>query len=399
MPHSPLHAEHVALGATLVDFAGWEMPVRYSGDVAEHTAVRTAAGLFDISHMGEIAVRGADAASGLDHALVSAMSRVALGRAKYTMLCTPEGGIIDDLIVYRRDWDHFLIVANASNTAAVVAALQERLAGRDVTVTDESQEVALIAIQGPRAEEIVATMCDRNADDVRASTYYSWCTVTLRGDIHAICARTGYTGEDGFELFVPAADAVEVWRLAQEVGGPLGLIPCGLSARDSLRLEAGMPLYGQELGLDRTPFAAGLGRVVQLDAGKVLLPPGLDGAVSVSAEPVERGDFVGRDALEAAKAAHEAAFADPTGAPADYEVLVGLKGEGRRSARTGYELFAGEERAGVVTSGAPSTTLGVAIAMAYVHPRFAAEGTVLEADVRGRREPMTVTALPFYKRA
>src|SRR5690606_7594397 len=232
MPRTPLHDEHIALGATLVDFAGWEMPVRYSGDVAEHHAVRTAAGLFDISHMGEISVRGADAAAALDAALVSSMSRVGIGSAKYTMLCTTDGGVIDDLIVYRRDWDHFLIVANASNTQAVVATLRERLAGTAVALEDESQTVSLIAVQGPAAEEIVATMCDRGADDVRAMKYYTWTTVVLHGDVHAMCARTGYTGEDGFELFVTAEDAVETWRLALATGAPHGLIPCGLSARD-----------------------------------------------------------------------------------------------------------------------------------------------------------------------
>jgi aminomethyltransferase len=399
MHRSPLNDEHLALGATLVDFAGWDMPLRYASELAEHAAVRTAAGLFDISHMGEISVRGADAAAGLDFALASSMSRVGLGRAKYTMMCTPQGGIIDDVIVYRRDWDHFLVVANASNTVAVKGALEERLAGHRATVTDESQTVSLIAVQGPLAEHIVASMCERGAEDVRAATYYSWCTVVLRGDIHAMCARTGYTGEDGFELFVTAEDAVEVWRLAQSVGAPLGLIPCGLAARDSLRLEAGMPLYGQELGLDRSPFAAGLGRVVQFDAARELLPPGRDGAVSMTADPVERGDFVGRAALEVARDAHATALADPVRASADASVLVGVVGEGRRSARTGYELFAHDESVGAVTSGAPSPTLGVAIAMAYVHPRAAMPGTVLEADVRGRREPMTVTALPFYKRA
>jgi aminomethyltransferase len=393
-----LHHEHLALGATLVDFAGWEMPVRYAGDVAEHLAVRSAAGLFDISHMGEISVRGADAAAGLDFALASSMSRVGLGRAKYTMICTPEGGVIDDLIVYRRDWDHFLVVANAANTAAVVAALEERLAGHRASVVDESQTVSLIAIQGPLAEDIVAAMCDRGAEDVRAATYYSWCTVVLRGDIHAMCARTGYTGEDGFELFVTAADAVEVWRLAQALGGPLGLVPCGLSARDTLRLEAGMPLYGHELGRDRSPFAAGLGRVVQFGAGRELLPPGVDGAVTLTADPVERGDFVGRTALEEAREAHDAALANPAAAPADARVLMGLVGQGKRSARLGYELLVGDHAVGEVTSGAPSPTLGVAIAMGYVHPSAAAPGSVVEADVRGRREPMTVTALPFYQR-
>lgn len=399
MPRSPLHDEHVSLGATLVDFAGWEMPVRYSGDVAEHQAVRTAAGLFDISHMGEIAVRGADAASGLDFALASSMSRVGIGKAKYTMLCTPEGGVIDDLIVYRRDWDHFVVVANASNTAVVLETLRDRLAGHHAVVQDESQTVALIAVQGPLAEGIVAAMCDRGAEDVRAMGYYTWWNVVLRGDIHAMCARTGYTGEDGFELFVNAEHAVEVWRLALALGEPVGLVPCGLSARDTLRLEAGMPLYGQELGLDRSPFAAGLGRVVQLGAGKEMLPPGPDGAVAWTAEAVERGDFVGRTSLEAARAAHDAAVAGPENAPEDYRVLVGLVSEGKRAARPGYTVFAGDAEIGVVTSGAPSPTLGVAVAMAYVHPASAAPGTVVDVDVRGRREQMTVTALPFYQRS
>lgn len=399
MPRTPLHDEHVALGATLVDFAGWEMPVRYSGDVAEHHAVRNAAGLFDISHMGEIAVRGPQAAHALDAALVTAVSRVAIGTAKYTMLCTPEGGVIDDLIVYRRDWDHFLIVANASNTDQVLATLNERLAGFEVAIDDESQAVALIALQGPHAEDIVAQMCDRGDDDVRIMKYYTWTTVVLQGDIHAMCARTGYTGEDGFELFVTSEDAVDAWRLALAVGAPAGLIPCGLSSRDTLRLEAGMPLYGQELSVDRSPVDAGLGRVIQTGPGRELTRPGPDGAVGVTAEPQPRGDFVGRAALEASLATREQHLGQPHLAAADARQLVGLVGEGRRAARTGYAVFAGDIEVGAVTSGAPSPTLGRAIAMAYVHPSVAIAGTVLEVDVRGRREPMTVTALPFYKRA
>ena len=395
---SPLNDEHLALDAVLVNFAGWDMPLRYHSELAEHQAVRTAAGLFDISHMGEISVRGPDAAAGLDFALVSAVSRVGLGRAKYTMVCAPSGGILDDIIVYRRDWDHFLIVANASNTAAVVAALEERLAGHRASVTDESSEIALIAVQGPRAADIVATMCSRGADDVYASKYYSWCPVVLEGDIHAMCARTGYTGEDGFELFVPVADAVEVWRLALAVGSPRGLIPCGLSARDTLRLEAGMPLYGQELSLNVTPFAAGLGRVVQFDAGHPLLPPGIDGAVSMSPVPLERGDFVGRASLEEDRRVHERGVDYDRSAPLYPRQLVGLVADGKRAARTDHELFAGAQRVGRVTSGAPSPTLGVAIAMAFVDANYSKPGTELEADVRGRREPMTVTALPFYKR-
>jgi len=399
MTRSPLHDEHIALGATLVDFAGWDMPVRYSGDVAEHLAVRTAAGLFDISHMGEIVVRGADAAAGLDAAVVSGMERLAIGRAKYTNLCTPGGGVIDDLIVYRRDWDHFLIVANASNVETVTADLAERFASFDATVENITADVSLIAVQGPRAVGIVSDMCASGADDVVALKNYTWCTVLLKGDIHAMVARTGYTGEDGFELFVVAADAVEVWRLALELGTPSGLIPCGLSARDTLRLEAGMPLYGHELTLATTPYDAGLGWVVQTGAARVLERPGIEGAVALSAEPVERGDFVGREALAVAKERAAATQADPASAPEESRILVGLVGSPGRAARAGFAVWMGERQVGMVSSGAPSPTLGVPVAMAMVHPSAAAVGTVLEIDVRGRRESMTVTALPLYSRA
>ena len=399
MTRSPLHDEHVALGATLVDFAGWDMPVRYSGDVAEHLAVRTAAGLFDISHMGEIAIRGADAAAGLDAAVVSGMARLQIGRAKYTMLCTAGGGVIDDLIVYRRDWDHFLIVANAANVDAVTAELVERFAAFDATVENITADVSLIAVQGPKAEGIVAEMCTAGADDVRALKNYTWCTVLLQGDVHAMVARTGYTGEDGFELFVVPADAVEVWRLALALGTPEGLIPCGLSARDTLRLEAGMPLYGHELTLATTPYDAGLAWVVQTGAMRELQRPGVDGAVSMSAEPVARGDFVGREALAAAKERATATAADPASAPEEARILVGLVGSPGRAARAGFAVLMGGRQVGMVTSGAPSPTLGVPVAMAMVHPSAAAIGTVLDIDVRGRSETMTVTALPLYSRA
>ncbi|WP_062389177.1 glycine cleavage system aminomethyltransferase GcvT [Demequina iriomotensis] len=368
---SPLHDQHVALGATLVPFAGWEMPVRYTGDIAEHTAVRTGAGLFDLSHMGEIAVRGEGAAAFLDFALVGRMSAVALAGARYTMICTPEGGVIDDLIVYRRDHDHFVIVANASNKDTVVAELDARVAGFDATVEDISAAIALIAVQGPLAEGIVARMCVRGDDDIRAMRYYSAANVLLRGDIHAFAARTGYTGEDGFELFVGADEAAAVWELALEAGAEDGIVPCGLSSRDTLRLEAGMPLYGQELTRATTPFDAGLGRIVVL---------------GTAAKP--RGDFVGRDALLKAKVEGPA------------RVLVGLVGDGRRAARTGYAVLDDAGAAvGEVTSGAPSPTLGRPIAMAYVPASLAEPGTVVGIDVRGRREDMTVTALPFYSRA
>ncbi|WP_062304076.1 glycine cleavage system aminomethyltransferase GcvT [Demequina subtropica] len=368
---SPLHDQHVALGATLVPFAGWEMPVRYSGDIAEHTAVRTGAGLFDLSHMGEISIRGAEAAAFLDYALVGRLSALALAGAKYTMLCTPAGGVIDDLIVYRRDHDHFVIVANASNKDVVVQELDARVDGFDASVEEISAEIALIAVQGPLAEGIVARMCARGDDDIRAMRYYSAANVMLEGDVHAFVARTGYTGEDGFELFVGADEAAAVWELALATGAADGIVPCGLSSRDTLRLEAGMPLYGQELTRETTPFDAGLGRIV---------------VFGTAAKP--RGDFVGREALLKAK------VEGPS------RVLVGLVGDGRRAARAGYPVLddAGEA-VGEVTSGAPSPTLGRPIAMAYVPASLAEPGTRVGIDVRGRREDMTVAALPFYSRA
>lgn len=399
MTRSPLHHEHVALGATLIDFAGWDMPVRYQSDLAEHRAVREAAGLFDISHMGEVVVRGPQAATGLDAAVVSGMERLPIGAAKYTMLCTPSGGIIDDLIVYRRDWDHFIVVANAANVDTVVTELTHRLADVDAAVTDITADVALMAVQGPASEQVVAQMCSFGADDIRALRPYTWCTVLLHGDIHAMVARTGYTGEDGFEIFVVPDDAVATWRLALETGEPHGMVPCGLAARDSLRLEAGMPLYGHELTLATTPYDVGLGRIVQTGPAQVLVRPGLDGAVRLSEDKHPRGDFVGRDALAAAKEAHDAALANPASAPSDKRVLVGLVGTSGRVARSGYEVLLDDEHAGVVSSGTPSPTLGKPIAMAMVHPRAAAEGTVVEIDVRGRREMMTVAALPLYRRA
>ena len=367
---SPLHDEHVALRATLVDFAGWEMPVRYTGDIAEHTAVRTSAGLFDLSHMGEISVRGTDAVAFLEFAVVGRMGGVGLWRAKYTMICAPDGGVIDDLVVYRRDWDHFVIVANASNKDTVLAELTYRAAGFHVAIEDESAAIALIAVQGPRSQAIVTAMTSRDDDNIAALPYYAATNVVLAGDIHAFVARTGYTGEDGFELFVGADEAVAVWRLALAVGGD-AITPCGLSSRDTLRLEAGMPLYGQELTRNTTPFDAGLGRVV---------------AFGTEANP--RGNFVARAALEAAR------DAPPTRA------LVGLVGDGKRSPRVGYAVTDGEGRViGEVTSGAPSPTLGRPIGMAYVEPGASAAGTEVLIDVRGRGEAMTVAALPLYRRA
>ncbi|MDM7830227.1 glycine cleavage system aminomethyltransferase GcvT [Cellulomonas edaphi] len=367
---SPLHDEHVALGAALTSFAGWQMPLRYSSDIAEHQAVRTAAGLFDLSHMGELEVAGTDAGRALDRALVGNLSALEPGRARYTMICAEDGGVIDDLVVYRLSTDRYLVVANASNVAVVREALVERL-GEDALLVDNSLATALVAVQGPLAEKILTGLTPQ-AEAVAALRYYASVNATVAG-IDALVARTGYTGEDGFELFVAAEHAPALWAALLEAGEPHGLVPAGLSARDSLRLEAGMPLYGNELDRTTTPHDAGLGRVVKLDK------------VDADGRPVP---FVGRDALAAR------AEAEPA------RQLVGLQGLGRRAARHGYPVTTpGGEVIGKVTSGAPSPTLGHPVAMAYVTPEHAAEGTELLVDVRGRGEQVRVVALPFYRRS
>jgi aminomethyltransferase len=373
---SPLHAEHVALGAALTSFAGWQMPLRYTSDIAEHNAVRTAAGLFDLSHMGEIAVSGPDAGAFLDYALVGNLSALRVLGARYTMICAEDGGVVDDLIVYRDTEDTFLVVANASNHATVLAELAERTGDFDARVEDRSPQTALIAVQGPRALEILRAT-DGLAEaghDAEALKYYAAIPMTFRGQ-PVFVARTGYTGEDGFEFFLDAALAPALWRAFLAAGAPFGLVPAGLSARDSLRLEAGMPLYGNELDRTTTPNDAGLGRVVKLDK------------VDDEGNPLP---FVGRAALEGR------AQSEPA------RILVGLEGLGRRAARHGYPVLLPTTdralRVGTVTSGAPSPTLGHPVAMAYVTPEVSGPGTELVVDVRGRTEPVRVVPLPFYRR-
>lgn len=368
---TPLHQLHVDAGASFTDFAGWQMPVRYSSDLAEHAAVRTAAGIFDISHMAELSVTGPQAAAFLDFALAGNISAIALSKAKYTMILTPEGGIIDDLIVYQNAPGEYLVVANAGNREPVVAALSERIDGFEAALTDATEAIALIAVQGPRSREILEATAGLEQDDAVAMghtldelPYYACMGMRFQGT-PLLVGRTGYTGEDGFELFVGAGDAASLWTALLAAGEPLGLIPCGLAARDTLRLEAGMPLYGHELGLDTLPVQARLGRVVPLKTKTV--------------------DFVGRSGIEAGPA---------EGA----RVLVGLVAEGKRAGRADYAVLHGDEQVGVITSGALSPTLGHPIAMAYVDPAVSEPGTVLDIDVRGSRIPATVVPLPFYKK-
>jgi aminomethyltransferase len=353
---------HEQLGATLTDFAGWLMPLRYGSETTEHKAVRTAAGIFDLSHMGEIAVSGPAAAATLDYALTGTPSVLQPGRARYTMICAPDGGVLDDLIVYRLGDAEYLIVANAANTAVVAAALSERAAGQDVTVRDHTDRYALIAVQGPRAAAILAPLASAELDALK---YYASYPAQLAGR-QVLLARTGYTGEDGFEIFAAPDDAVDLWAAISAAGADHGLQPAGLAARDTLRLEAGMPLYGHELSRDVTPFDAGLGRVVRFD---------------------KPADFVGRAALAERAAA------------APQRQLVGLVSGSRRVPRQGYDVLSRGTKCGTVTSGAPSPTLGVPIAMAYVRPDAAESAADLAVDVRGNVEPARLVELPFYRRA
>ena len=355
---------HRASRARLIEFGGWLMPVHYpSGIIGEHHAVRRAAGLFDLSHMGELEVRGPEAGIGLDHALVTEPSALKIGRAHYSMICAPDGGILDDLIVYRLAEEEFLVVPNASNAGLVAATIVERLRDFDAEMDDASRRTGLIAVQGPEAERILTGVSDLDAPTLR---YYSIREAVVAGR-RALIARTGYTGEDGFEIFLAAPDAPAVWDRLLDAGRPLGLIPAGLGARDTLRLEAGMPLYGNELDTATNPFEARLGRVVKLE---------------------KEADFVGRESLE------RVARAGPE------RLLSGLIVRGRGIARHGYpvHLDGAADPVGRVTSGTASPTLGVPIAMAYLPVRASEPGTMAEVGIRDARIAAEVVPLPFYTR-
>lgn len=360
-----LHHRHEALGASFTDFGGWLMPVRYTSDLAEHHAVRSSAGLFDISHMAEFDVAGPVAGDYLDAALAGRLSTMAVGKAKYSLVLSPAGGIIDDVIVYRLAQERFLVIANAGNRHAVAVALGERAEGWDVEVADVTDDYALLAVQGPAALSIVTETAgiDDVATPLADTKYYAWTDARFDG-APLLLARTGYTGEDGFELLVPQDRAERLWDAILAAGESHALVPAGLASRDTLRLEAGMPLYGHELSLEVAPHQAGLGRVVAAD----------------------KPEFVGRVGLDARR-------------DEDAPVLVGLVAEGRRAGRAGYPVVDADGVViGEITSGALSPTLGHPIAMAYIAPTCAAPGTLVSIDVRGTLIPATVTTLPFYRR-
>lgn len=359
---TPLASRHEALGARMIEFSGWRMPVQYSSIIEEHRAVRERVGIFDLSHMGELIVEGASAGEGLAGAVVSNPPDLAVGRAHYSMICATDGGVLDDLIIYRLAQDRFMVVANAGNAQVVSDALAERLEGTRAVLDDHSLATGLVAVQGPRSVDVLTPLTDVDLGSLR---YYAIADGHVAG-IPAQVARTGYTGEDGFEVFVEIGRTGELWdALLAAVRSADGL-PVGLGARDTLRLEAGMPLYGNELDRSTTPYDAGLGRVVKLN---------------------KPGEFVGRAALE------------KVAADGPKRRLVGLTIEGRGIARHGYPVLAAERRTGVVTSGTQSPTLGVPIAMAYVAPSDGDPGTMVDVEIREGRIPARIVPLPFYRRS
>ncbi|NNJ24032.1 Aminomethyltransferase [Planctomycetes bacterium LzC2] len=361
---TPLHAAHLAAGGHMVDFAGYDMPVRYGTIVTEHAAVRTAAGLFDISHMGRVRFSGPDAERFLDRLLTNRVPTEP-GRVKYGLLCREDGGIIDDVLTTKLA-DDWLMVVNASNRPACLTWFEEQAEGFNVTIDDRTDSTAMIAVQGPNAGEIVSHVVHMPLLETLGYYRASPAVWERPGEspVEIIVSRTGYTGEDGFELIVPAESATEMWRELREVGEPHGLVPCGLGCRDTLRLEAGMPLYGHELSVVTDPLTAGLDFAVAL----------------------KKDDFLGRGAIAAVKDA------------GPKRVRVGFEMRGKRVAREGAAVVRDGDAVGEVTSGTHSPTLGKAIGMAYVPPDLAAEGAELEIDVRGRTEPAVVVSLPFYKR-
>jgi aminomethyltransferase len=350
-PFLPLHQE---ADARLVPFAGWKMPLCFSGIVEEHHATRTGAGLFDLAHMGRFRVRGPGRAAAIDRLLTNGIAALPPGRVRYSPLCADDGGVLDDLLVYVFE-DELLLVVNASNSAADFAWIRERTEGFEATLQDVTDAVAMVGLQGPRAAALLAPLTDA---DLAALRNYHHAAASVAG-VSGLLSRTGYTGEDGFEFLFPAAAAREVWTALRAAGAT----PCGLGARDSLRLEAGMPLYGHELDRSTNPLEAGLASAVRFDH-----------------------DFIGRAALERVRG------------EGPRRKLAAFESEGKRIPRPGCRLLHGGHEVGRVASGLYSPTLRRNIGTGYVPAELAAPGQTLEVEVRDERLPARVVSLPFYER-
>ena len=357
-----LYATHIDLGARMVPFGGWDMPVQYSGILSEVGAVRNAAGLFDVSHMGRIYISGPQATEFLEWVLTASVDSLRVGRARYCMICNEQGGIIDDTIFYRLAEDRYLLIPNAGNRAAVTGWFQRWIGQRfpgGCTSEDRTQATALLALQGPNAAQIMDQICTLKGGRVPTGLrFFAWGEGEILGK-DVLLGRTGYTGEDGFEIVVDSNDAPLLWKLLLDMGAA----PCGLGARDVLRLEAGLPLHGHEIDAETTPVEAGLDRFINLDK-----------------------QFVGSDVLRRQQE-HGA-----------QRKLIGLTVPGRSAPRAGYDILDHGQKVGRITSGSFSATLDTSIAMGYVLVRYADPGQALQVDIRGRETQAQVVTLPFYTR-
>ncbi len=362
LKRTPLYEQHLALGARMVEFSGWEMPVQYSSGISEeHLAVRTRAGLFDVSHMGEFKVEGDNALAFLQYLVPNDLARLAIHQAVYTQICLPTAGVIDDLLVYRLAERQYMLVVNAGNIAHDFEWVQGQAQHfQGVSVSDQSATTALLALQGPAAISILQPLTELDLSGIR---YYRCAAGSVDG-INCIVSRTGYTGEDGFELYCAPVDVVKLWNDLLAAGKPAGLLPAGLGARDTLRLEAGMCLYGHELDERTNPLEARLGWTVKLD----------------------KGSFIGRDALLSVKE------------QGPQKLLIGIELLERGVARGGYAIYDNEQLIGTLTSGGPGLTVHKNIGMGYVGATYAEVGRPLQIDIRGRRVAAQIVALPFYKR-
>jgi len=368
LKQTPLFPIYAQYGAKTIDFGGWDLPVHFAGIQKEHDAVRNQAGLFDVSHMGEVRVTGSGALNFLQKITTNDVSKLAVNQAQYSLMCYPDGGVVDDLLVYKLAENHYMLVINASNMDKDFAWMQQQApkrvnedAARDVVLENISDATALLALQGPLAEQILQRLATEDLS--KLESYHFKPDVYVAG-VKALVSRTGYTGEDGFELYIRSGDAVQLWERLLAEGAAEGLIPAGLGARDTLRFEARLPLYGQELSATITPVEAGVGFFVKLD----------------------KGDFIGRDVVAQQKL---------RGAP---RKLVGVEMIDRGIPRSHYPVYSGERLIGEITTGTQSPTYKTSIGLALIESAYAALGTELQVEIRGKKLLAKVVKTPFYKR-
>ncbi|NLJ41937.1 MAG: glycine cleavage system aminomethyltransferase GcvT [Clostridiales bacterium] len=359
MKRTPLYESHIALGGKIIDFGGWALPVQYTGIINEHRAVRTAAGLFDVSHMGEILIEGNGAGEYIQKMITNDILKVAMGRAVYSPMCYENGGTVDDLLIYKLEEKKYLLVVNAANIEKDLDWLKDHCEDNNVSITDLSHKYGLLAIQGPASQEILQRLSATSLDDIR---FFRFLTDIEIGGVKAIVSRTGYTGEDGFEIYIPADKAIGLWDRLLDIGADKGLIPAGLGARDTLRFEVALPLYGHELSPEISPLEAGLDRFVKL----------------------HKAGFVGRDSL--LKQAESGS----------YRRLIGLEMVDRGIPRAGYKVFAGDREAGFITSGGMAPTLGKNLGLALIDKESAQGSEEFFVQMRGKLLRAKIVDTPFY---